>query len=114
MTLIERCSHLWTQLQAAPAQPTLRIRIPVERTDRPGSGRFVPHQHYFLVRVNEMFLSVERRWFATLLPMVAVLSEFRYGFEREDQAVPSGMRGRIRARPSPEAPLSPSRSLALG
>jgi len=86
MTLQDRCGGLWEQFKQSPARPFARINIPAAKTDKPERGEFQPGQHYFVVRVNEMFLSYERQWFRTYLPMVTVVSEFQYG--RDKQAVP--------------------------
>jgi hypothetical protein len=47
---------------------------------------FRPDQHYFQIRVNEMFLATSRQWFARFDPMVLVVSEFIY--DKKVQAVP--------------------------
>jgi hypothetical protein len=43
-------------------------------------------EHYFQVRVNELFLATARQWFARFDPMVLVVSEFIY--DKRPQAVP--------------------------
>lgn len=86
MTLQERCEKLWQQFKQSPARPFLRLAIPATKTDKPERGEFKPGQHYFVVRVNEMFLAYDRQWFRSYLPMVTVVSEFQYGSEK--QSVP--------------------------
>src|ERR1035438_4738085 len=78
MTLQERCEKLWQQFKQSPARPFLRLAIPATKTDKPERGEFKPDQHYFVVRVNEMFLAYDRQWFRSYLPMVTVVSEFQY------------------------------------
>ncbi len=41
---------------------------------------FVSNEHYFQVRINEMFLAAGRKWFVDYHPMVFVVSQFNYGF----------------------------------
>jgi hypothetical protein len=40
----------------------------------------VSNEHYFQVRINEMFLAAGRKWFVDYHPMVFVVSQFNYGF----------------------------------
>ncbi|MCZ6652182.1 MAG: hypothetical protein O7D91_04060 [Planctomycetota bacterium] len=42
-----------------------------------------PNEHYFAVRVNELFLTNSREWLRTYDPMVFVLTEFTYGSEHK-------------------------------
>jgi len=57
------------------------IHIPNANTDDAEglAGDFEPQQHYFTVRVNEMFLSQNRKWFKEIEPMVVCLSTYIYG-----------------------------------
>jgi hypothetical protein len=41
---------------------------------------FEPNEHYFAVRLNEMFLHYGRRWFAGFLPMTWVLTRYTRGY----------------------------------
>jgi hypothetical protein len=86
MNLFERCQQLLTKFEGAPARDFLRIAITPDHTDKPPGVPFSQHQHYFVVRVNEMFLALQRQWFRTFLPMVTVISEFHYG--KSPQVVP--------------------------
>src|SRR5262245_55214215 len=86
MTLQERCAALWERFKHNPSRPFVRVAIPPSRTDKPDVGEFQPGRHYFVVRVNEMFLAYDREWLRTYLPMVTVVSEFQYS--REKQSVP--------------------------
>ncbi len=47
-------------------------------------GVFEPKQHYFTVRVNEMFLSQKRKWFREIEPSVICLSSYIYGEQEID------------------------------
>jgi hypothetical protein len=40
-----------------------------------------PHEHYFQVCINEMYLSYGREWFKTYDPMIVAVSEFAYAGE---------------------------------
>jgi len=42
-------------------------------------GKLNPGQHYFTVKVNEMFLSQQRQWFIEIEPMVICLTSYQYG-----------------------------------
>lgn len=61
-------------------------RIPNSNTDDPEGleGLFEPQQHYFTVRVNEMFLSDQRKWMREIEPMVFCLSTYIYGEQEID------------------------------
>src|SRR5688572_662857 len=52
-------------------------------TGTDGLGVFTPHEHYFTVQVNEMFLSSERQWFRAVEPMVACLTSYDYGVQSQ-------------------------------
>ena len=84
--------ELWTSLSgqitgAARQQPSA-VEISPSNVDRGADlgGAFKPHEHYFQVRVNELFLTQQRKWFASIDPMVFVVSEFSY--DRKPQEVP--------------------------
>lgn len=75
---------LWKKITQSPSYRPAQIAIKPENTDV--SDRLVkPFKHneqYFLVRINEMYLSYKRKWFSEYDPMVFVLSEFLYGGEK--------------------------------
>lgn len=87
-TLLERWQVLWGHVKESSAVRTARFHIPSERTDRSAElGQpFKKDQHYFQVRVNEMFLARDRQWFTSYDPLVFVVSEFLY--DKAVQAVP--------------------------
>lgn len=86
-------AQLWDtlvgQLAGAPRQQPSAVSIPPTNVDRGAElgGRFEPHQHYFQVRVNELFLAQQRKWLDVIDPMVFVVSEFLY--DRKPHEVPS-------------------------
>ena len=47
-------------------------------------GKINPEKDYFVVRVNEMFLDKERKWFSEIEPMVVCLTTYIYGNEEID------------------------------
>lgn len=71
---------LWNKIRQSPNLQPTRLAIPADHTDRREqmSEPFSDNQHYFTVRVNEMFLSYKREWYSTYAPMVMVVSEFLY------------------------------------
>jgi hypothetical protein len=50
-------------------------------------GAFIKDEHYFQIRINEMYLALKRKWLDLIDPMVFVVSEFIYN--NEEQTVPS-------------------------
>jgi hypothetical protein len=73
-------------LAASPTVLPHYIHIPDDNTDDPAglAGVFEPQQHYFTVRVNEMFLSQKRKWFKEIEPMVVCLTSYIYGEQEID------------------------------
>ncbi len=77
---------LFKSWASSPAVLPHLKRIPNNNTDDPESldGLFEPQQHYFTVRVNEMFLSDKRKWFKEIEPMVFCLTTYIYGDQEID------------------------------
>jgi hypothetical protein len=71
---------LWDKIQGEPAQRRTSIAIAADHTDIEGtlSAPFEAGKHYFVVRLNEMFLAREREWASKYDPLVTVVSEFIY------------------------------------
>lgn len=82
-TLFERTNGLWDSLRRSAAELPTRFAFPSERVDVPLGGPFTPNEHYFQIRVNELFLSYKREWFSTYLPVVLFITEFLYDDRRE-------------------------------
>ena len=82
-TIAQRCMKLWDTVSHTPAQVPTELQIPADHVDEGKAGVFKKDEHYFEVRVNEMFLSDKRKWFVNYLPMVLVISEFYYGRSKE-------------------------------
>ena len=88
MSLLERCKSLFEHARQGTTHLPTRVAVPADHVDNPvrlGSA-LVPNQSYFQVRVNEMFLSHSRDWFAKYDPLVFVGSEFIY--DKEEAALP--------------------------
>jgi hypothetical protein len=89
MSLSERWRGLWDDVRRGETRMPTRVTIAADRVawpaDEPGEA-FQPNEHYFMVRVNELYLAYSREWFATFDPMVLVVSEFTY--DKSELAVP--------------------------
>jgi hypothetical protein len=87
-SILERTRDFVRQAQSSPTQLPSRIVVPVDHVldGEATPDPFRPNEHYFQVRVNEMFLASSRQWFARFDPMVFVVSEFIY--DKKVQAVP--------------------------
>jgi hypothetical protein len=80
--LISRCSKIWDDVRQSPAiQPTRHAILP-DHLDKPLGESFKFDQHYFLVSVNESYLTYSRQWGTTYVPMVLVITEFQYNGNR--------------------------------
>lgn len=88
MSVLERSRDVLRWAQGSATQQPSRIAIDLDHVlDGAETGEsFRPDEHYFQVRVNEMFLASSRQWFARFDPMVLVVSEFIY--DKKVQAVP--------------------------
>lgn len=87
-SIIERARNIWDLLRQGPAQLPTRASLPHDHVDdgRMAQAAFQPDQHYFQVRINEMYLKYSREWFNKYDPMVFVVSEFTY--DKKVEAVP--------------------------
>jgi hypothetical protein len=99
MSIRERLSTLWSHVRHAERESPTRLRIPSDHVDRPPSAdasavsgaasdgeRLTKDEHYFQVRVNELFLVNQRDWFTDFDPVVVANTEFLY--ERASVALP--------------------------
>jgi len=77
---------LFKSWASSPTVLPYLLHIPNSNTDDPQSlaGEFEPQQHYFTVRVNEMFLSEQRKWLKEIEPMVVCLTSYIYGEQEID------------------------------
>ena len=88
MSVLKRTRTFLAWVQGSATQvPTTAVIAPDHVLDEHAAAEpFRPDEHYFQVRVNEMFLATARQWFARFDPMVLVVSEFIY--DKRVQAVP--------------------------
>jgi len=89
-SLVERCGDIWDSIRQSSAQMPTRVVITRDHVDEEVRSKLgtdlQPHEDYFQVRVNEMFLTYDRKWFAAYAPMVFTIAEFTYN--QEMQTVP--------------------------
>ncbi|MBL9172122.1 MAG: hypothetical protein JNL10_01185 [Verrucomicrobiales bacterium] len=87
-TFATQWDRLWQRIKSSGRELPSSYRIPPSQTDLPAElrGPFVPGEHYFEVRVNELFLTASRKWLAELDPLVVVVAEFTY--DREERTLP--------------------------
>jgi hypothetical protein len=87
-SIIERCSDIWNTFTHSEAKIPSRVDIPSGHVVDGGDlgTNFKPNEHYFQVRINEMYLTYGRQFWTDFDPMVFVISEFDYN--KEKQAVP--------------------------
>ncbi|WP_373521635.1 hypothetical protein [Aquiflexum sp.] len=80
-------SSLWKKVKESPSfTPTQFVVIAENIDQKSGLGQPIEKdQHYFMVRVNEMFLSYQRKWFSTYDPVVFSTAEYLYGGQRVSQ-----------------------------
>ncbi len=73
-------SDLWSKIRGAKTRLPSRLKIADENIDNAKylGTPFTRNQHYFMVVVNEMFLTQKRNWFSVFSPVVMVTSEFVY------------------------------------
>lgn len=74
-------ADIWTFIKSSPARIPTVARIPEHRVLQPIGGPeiVVPHEHYFAIQVDSIFLESRRRWFREVDPVVLAISEYRYG-----------------------------------
>jgi hypothetical protein len=77
-------SDIWKKITEAPSYRPARINIPADHADIGGRLQmpFMKNETYFVVRINELFLSYSRKWFSTYDPVVFVTTEFIYNAEK--------------------------------
>lgn len=75
---------IWTKITRTNSFRPAFVKIKPDHTDVADQLRtaFAPNEQYFLVTINEMYLSYKRKWFSEYDPLVFALSEFLYGGER--------------------------------
>jgi len=86
-SLIEKIQHFWNLARSSPAKISVNTDIPNNHVyPKVIEQEITADEHYFIIRVNEMYLAKSRQWFSSIDPMVFFISEFNYN--GEDIAVP--------------------------
>jgi hypothetical protein len=104
---IDFFTRIAKQIRESPREQPTAIQIPPDHCDLPDAQitPFVSNDHYFQVRVNELYLRTSRQWFKEIDPLVFVVSEFIYKAEmrsmpfvvgpelvkQKGQEIPTGM-----------------------
>lgn len=72
--------NLWNKAKRSDTFIPTYFEIPVERTDEEDCfpEEFDDKRHYFMLSVNEMFLSYDRLWYQQFSPMVFSVCKFNY------------------------------------
>ncbi|OPY72221.1 MAG: hypothetical protein A4E62_00939 [Syntrophorhabdus sp. PtaU1.Bin002] len=89
MELIDRFKGMWKKIEESPTRTPSWVALPpnhISNEGEPAGDAFTPHEHYFEVRVNEMYLTYGRKWLSDYDPMVFAVSEFIY--DKKVEAVP--------------------------
>jgi hypothetical protein len=83
--LAEQLANIWNNIRQHSSFVPTWVTIPRERTDEADKlGKpFQANEHYFQVRINEMYLTKDREWFSKYDPMVLAVSEFIYDTNME-------------------------------
>ena len=81
MAFSDFINRLWNNIQEAPTFVPTYIEFPPDRIDDKDIQDFEnidPNRHYFMVTMNEMFLSYKRKWHMNFSPMVFSVCSFMY------------------------------------
>lgn len=83
MPLSQFFSNMWENIKKSPTFVPAYIEFSAEQTDEPELflQPFNDRHHYFMVSVNEMFLSYQRLWHQNFSPMVFSVCNFKYDGE---------------------------------
>lgn len=79
-------SDFWKKIAGTPATRITRITINPDNIEGEAelNGNFERREQYFMVKVNEMYLTKKREWFNGYEPIVFVVSEFIYDGEKRE------------------------------
>ncbi|MES1160000.1 MAG: hypothetical protein ABUM51_04530 [Bacteroidota bacterium] len=79
-----RFKEIWNKVTRSDSFLPARLDIPSAQTDIGHllENPFRTNEQYFTVRVNEMYLTYQRKWFSEYDPVVFVASEFVYDNEK--------------------------------
>lgn len=78
---------LWKKVKESPSFNPTHVMIFLDNIDqKSGVGQSLEKDHhYFLIRVNEMYLSYKRKWFSTYDPVVFSTAEYIYDGQKVSQ-----------------------------
>jgi hypothetical protein len=79
---VQRCHRLWQSLYRVAARPAHCFQPILPQTapdDSPAAEPLRPDEHYFQVRISELYLSYRQQWLSNYDPLLVVISEFVYG-----------------------------------
>lgn len=103
MSLTGLVFDVWDRLSHSPAQRPLCIRIRDDHVESPVVGApILKDEHYFQVRVNELFLSDRRQWWREIDPMVFFVTEFTY--DKHEETIPFVVGPQIMKKLGQDAP----------
>jgi hypothetical protein len=68
----------WGKIKHSPAILPAHYQVLPSHVDRTQGEPFRRDQHYFVVKVNQIFLKYDRQFWTTYAPMALVVSEFDY------------------------------------
>ncbi len=85
-TLGDWWKEFWGKVQHSPTILPTRHAVPADHTTTAAGQNFKRDQHYFVVKVNQIFLKYGREYWTTYAPMALVVTEFDYN--GEDTVVP--------------------------
>lgn len=71
-------SGFWDQVQHSPAILPIHYPVPASHVDKETGDPFLRDQHYFVIRINQIFIKYERQLWKEYAPMVLAVSEFDY------------------------------------
>ncbi len=108
MSILEQARSIWNKIKQTPVQLPSKVNILADHISNKNENLgavFREDEHYFQVRINEMYLTYQRQWFSTYDPMVFIVSEFQYDgkieavpftvgpmmMEKYGQKIPTGM-----------------------
>lgn len=77
-------SDTWKKITTSKSYRPARISVPLSNIDigTKMQTSIAKNEHYFVVRINEIFLSYKRQWFSTYDPVVFITTEFLYNAEK--------------------------------
>ena len=80
-TLGEWWEGFWDKVQHSRTILPTHYSVPANQTNKAAGEEFRRDQHYFIVKVNRIFLQYDRQFWTTYAPMALVVSEFDYNEE---------------------------------